>query len=475
MKRKGRDTQEPLQVIESGEKLYHLFVTGDFTNDIINSQFLRPAQGLGTVTVANRIASLSITSTMFDFAVLRHIKLIKSRSMRLRFLAKFANPLPYMQQAIGVGNNGNAFYFATNAAGQFVCKHQTGGISPQRKLTITVAATGAENASLTLNDILYTVPLTNAGGSLAFTAYQIAAYITSLGLSFPGTPITTFSYEQYVIFNYGFPSVVTGVHSFTSATAAGTLSTLQLGSNTTDYDYPISTFDPTKWNAYEITHDSSLQYANLSILNPSTARYDLVRRIVSPLPLLQDSDSFFQASILSYGSTTASTLELAKFEISVIPTGVRLEPAYTVNSVKTIVAATDTPCVTLKNNLEVNGNNNYTEMRIRNVTVTTDGTKSVLFKIIRNAVLSPTPSTSNFPNWTRVSPNQSIALTTSVPTTYSDGTLVAAFTLAKNESQIIDLLNIVDTTIYTLDTLTVTAISTAGSDVTVSIIWTENQ
>jgi hypothetical protein len=84
-----------------------------------------------------------------------------------RFTALFSPWAANSLQAAGLINSEDAFafgYFDTVGAesDKFGVIYSKGGKTERQELTITTAATGAENATVTVNGTPYTVPLTNA-------------------------------------------------------------------------------------------------------------------------------------------------------------------------------------------------------------------------------------------------------------------------------------------------------------------------
>ena len=158
--------------------------------------------------------------------------------------------------------DGYTFGFSGIAtARQFGIQHRRAGKVEVRQLTITTAATGIQTATVTLNGVAYTIPLTAApGGSTGYTASQIAVGLKTTAAA---------QYWQIdacssiVTFAYFSPGSINGTFSFSSSgagtLAAGSFTRLVTGSSPVDewiyqdqWDNKTIQFDPTKLNVYSV-------------------------------------------------------------------------------------------------------------------------------------------------------------------------------------------------------------------------------
>ena len=115
------------------------------------------------------------------YGVIRSRRTIRSRPGQgslFRFTALFdkANATALSLQAAGPFNATNAILVGYNGT-KFGIMHRTDGRHETRTLTITTPAGGGENVSLTLNGVLYTIPVTS--GTEAFNAYEIEAWLNA--------------------------------------------------------------------------------------------------------------------------------------------------------------------------------------------------------------------------------------------------------------------------------------------------------
>lgn len=106
--------------------------------------------------------------------------------------------------------------------------YEHGGKTEIRELQITTAATGAENASITIDDVVYSVPIT--AGTVQHNAYEIAEYLNTQTDEF------TFASNDDTVVSRALLSGAKGSYTFSSSTALGTWSTIQVGvDNTVDF------------------------------------------------------------------------------------------------------------------------------------------------------------------------------------------------------------------------------------------------
>ncbi len=102
----------------------------------------------------------------------RHTHNYLGSTLKTTFSASFTNFPGYIQR-IGYFNPSNIIMIGRNFDGQFGIYQAEGGKIHIETFTVTTAATAAGTATVTLNGIPYTVSLTNASGDTSFTAYQI--------------------------------------------------------------------------------------------------------------------------------------------------------------------------------------------------------------------------------------------------------------------------------------------------------------
>lgn len=159
------------------------------------------------------------------------------------------------EDGYSVGFSGST---ADNASRKIGFLHRRNGSAQIEQLTVTVAPTGSQTATITLNNVAFTVALTTST-STAYTAKQIA-------LALQADPVCGQQWDieacsNIITFIYYSPGPKLGTYSF-SSTGAGTIavaafSQFVLGQNPTDvwtyvdqWDNQDIQFDPTKLNVF---------------------------------------------------------------------------------------------------------------------------------------------------------------------------------------------------------------------------------
>lgn len=176
---------------------------------------------------------------------------------------------------------------ANDASRRIGILHRRAGKAETRALTITTAPTGAQTATVTLDGVAYTVPLTTST-SVAYTANQIAK-----GLKLLTTADNTWDIEActgVITFTYYSPGPKGGVYSFSSTgtgtLAAGTFSQLAIGVTPSDtwtyvdsWDNQTIQFDPSKLNVFGVDFRwLGAGRVRFFMEDPSTGKMVLVHR-----------------------------------------------------------------------------------------------------------------------------------------------------------------------------------------------------
>lgn len=231
----------------------------------------------GTVTsTANSTWQVSSGTTPGGYARLatsRYMTYLPGQGSMFRWTAAFTTTGGTTKDAYGIDNivqttgpidreDGYAIGYSgstsNNASRKIGFLHRRGGKAEIRQLTVTVAPTGAQTATITLNGIAFTVSLTSSA-STQYTAAEIAAKLKA-------DPVASQQWDidacgSIVTFIYYSPGLKNGAYSF-SSTGAGIIavaafSQLVAGANPTDvwtyvdnWDNQDIAFDPTKLNVF---------------------------------------------------------------------------------------------------------------------------------------------------------------------------------------------------------------------------------
>lgn len=202
--------------------------------------------------------------------------------------------------------DGLAFGFQNTVFG-IVRRHD--GRSEIQELIFTTGASGAENATITIDGTPFTVPLT--AGTVNHNALEAAESLAAQVANW------TFTSNDDAVVAVAIVAQPAGVFSFSSATAVAAFDQISAGLQPTEDFFPRSSWnvnkrpdlDPTKLNVYGVR----FQYLGAGgifffVENPSTGMLDLVHRIdytnTSDIPSLGDPNMTVGWAIASTGSTT---------------------------------------------------------------------------------------------------------------------------------------------------------------------------
>lgn len=278
--------------------------------------------------------------------------------------------------------------------------HRHDGLNEIRELQVTVAAAGAETATVTIDGTGHTVPLT--AGTVQHNANELAA---SLGAN-PAVQYDVVSVDDTCVFVSLVAEPKVGAFTFSSTgTATAVWSTITTGvppivdvvPQTTWNVNTVTGLDPSKMNVYKIqvqflggggikffiedsdtaefVHVHTIRYANSftvpSVGNPSfRLGWLAVNAGVNTTPITVE------------GSSAAGFIE---GDLTVT------RPGRAQNNVKTSVGTTITNILTLRNRRAFGARRNLTEVRPQIISISSDATKPVILQLIKNATLGGTP------------------------------------------------------------------------------------
>jgi len=349
-------------------------------------------------------------------------------------------------------------------------------------LTLTSASTASTNATVTLNSVAFTVPLTNAGGAIPFSAYEVANYsgYTNWVARNAGNTVI-FVYSAGV-------GAKSGTYTFSHASAVGTFATLTVGATLqTDWVYEANfntnpalsqSIDKQLGNIYEISF-SWLGYNSIrfSMFNVAVGETEVVHEIrypnTSATPSVQIPNFPLQFSCASLGSSTAMSLKTASMGAFTYATLQRLaNPNFTYNSAKAISATTETILLAIKMRYAMNGIVINSSVLLDTISIACDGTKATRISLVLNPTTLSASTTANYSKWAYADENNSMVVTDVLASTYTGGTIIASYYLAKSGS-IEKQYERGDYTLYRDDILLISAYSTGASDLNASIAWVE--
>lgn len=193
-----------------------------------------------------------------------------------RITALFKSGVTNAIQLAGFINGNNAFAFGYNGD-EYGIVRAYDGITEFQELKITTPASGAESASITVDGILYSVPLTS--GSVEHNAFEISNSLNSQ------VPNYSFSSNGDTVSALAAIPISAGSFLFSSSTAVAIWSQINIGSPAT-FDWisqsewtnqPSFNIDPEKGNVYQIKMQY-LGYGGIKfyVENPETTEFELV-------------------------------------------------------------------------------------------------------------------------------------------------------------------------------------------------------
>lgn len=441
-----------------------------------------------SITASNGLFNLTNGSDVGGYATLRTLRQLKYRAgqgILFRFTAIFdsVNAVANSVQLGGVGISGNNLCFGYNGT-SFGINKKSGGSGEVRRLEITTAEGSSTTAVITLNGVSFNVPLTNAGGSKEFTAYEIGK-ATYAGWS-------TSQIGVFVYFNKDATGPASGSYSLNNGggSSVGTFTQINIGVADTDLwvaqsDWNIDKLDGTgksgmvldvsKGNVYQIQYQwLGFGKLNFFIESDTTGNLILVHRI--NYTNNNTSVSLRKPSLrplfacASLGSTTPLYMKVgsfAGFNEGIIDYSYL--PRWSVSNSKSISSNTETVILVIRNKLLINGIINTSEMLVDHVDVATDGTKSVIIRVYVNCI-NGAGTTTDFTNFLEVSPNTSTTVYDITSDTKTNGFLVDSFVIQKVGNGFSEHQYFLERN----ESVTITAESTGASDVICSIQWLED-
>lgn len=451
------------------------FVSGNAVYGFIPSNFRTFVTGAGTATVSGNVFQTTSGTTLGDYGVIRSFRSINyktGQSAVVRFGARFPDNLALTWSGVGAFNIGDEFSFGYSGT-TFGIWHRYNGLAEVRKLTLTVGAGGAETATVTINSVVFNIPLT--AGTVQHNAYEISAYLNANQSLFECEQL-----NDAVIIDFLSDGAKAGTYSISSTgTATGTYSTLTTGVTKTsnhiaqaDWNGAIpSGFDPSKGNNYKIKYQNGYGNADFFIEN-SEGEYLKVHTIKwansSTFTNLLNPSLRIGLYCYSIGATSAVTVQCAYITGLISGQIARIRNPRGLSNTKTI-STTNTNIITFRSSRTFNGFSNQVEIDPISVSLVNDGTKNAIFELVTNATLS---GDTNFQSVG----NNLITHYDVTGGTVSGGTVIATFPVAKASDKIISLSDY-DIRIPPDLTITIAGKQVTGgaaADLTAGLTWYED-
>lgn len=323
----------------------------------------------------------------------REVPYRAGQGLRCLATALFSPGVVDASQLVGLINSEAFFGFGYDGTEFGIVFAREGG-REQQELEITTGAAGAENATVTIDNIPFTVPLT--GGTVQKTAYEVAASLNPQHPAYNFTSVNGFVYAIALLSDLG-----AGTFSFSSATAAGTFTEIEAGSipvetwvKQEDWNVnPGIDINPQLGNVYQI----QLQYLGFGgikffIEDPATSKFELVHVIryanTATIPLVKNPIFRCGWAARNTGNTTDITVQGASAAILVEGKIVVDGSHRGVCSFQTGIGTTRTSILAIQNRLSFSGVANRSEIIPRILHLATDTIKTALFEIVLNPIIA---------------------------------------------------------------------------------------
>ena len=306
-----------------------------------------------------------------------------------RFTGLFTTGVANSWQGVGLISVGDELSFGYNGE-DFGVWHRHGGLPEIRTVTVTGAAGGSENLTLTLNGTGFTIPLTS--GSTAHNAWEISDWIN--GDATAGAIWHADNVDSTVIITALSDGAKSGTYSFASSSATGTIAQTTAGvTKTSDHiaqsSWNLNTFpalDPTKGNVYQIEYQYlGFGAITFSVEDGESGAFITVHRIQYPntatTPSLGNPSLRLGLYAVSLGSTTDLTVKSASMAGYIQGKATKTRNPRAVDHTQSLGNSAETTLIALRNRKTYNGKFNQVEIEPELLTVANEGSKNVKIKV----------------------------------------------------------------------------------------------
>lgn len=446
--------------------------------NFLPSNFRAFTSGSGSTDVADGLLQVSTGTSVGGYGAIQSFRSMNYKPGEgglVRFTAVFESAVANSWQGAGLLNLGDELSFGYNGT-SFGVWHRHDGQAEVRTLTVTGAAGGSENLTLTLNSVAYTIPLTS--GTVNHNAYEIADWLNDTANQ---TIWKADQVDDTVIISAQSDGAKSGTYSFSSSTATGTIAQTTAGvTKTSDFvaqadwnGVDVSEWlDPSKGNVYQINY----QYLGFGAIkyyveDPFSGAFVLVHTIqyanANTSPSLGNPSLRTGIYCVSLGSTTDLSVKCAS--IAAFTQGKRVNtrnPRAFSNTQS--VGTSFTSVLAVRNRRTYNGLANQVEIEPELLTVANEASKNIEVEL--RATTDPGVEMDFTENGTNLVSDVS---TTSA--TVTAGRLLAAFTVAAGSSEFVDLTALrirVPPTLHLI--VQAKKSSGAAADVSAALTWYED-
>ncbi len=324
----------------------------------------------------------------------RQVSYRPGQGILARFTTIYDTPATSNRQLAGFAVNADRLVFGYNASGVFGIARFYDGDSEIQELTITTAAGGSENATVTVDGVGYTVPLTS--GTVQHNAFEIAESLNSQ------TDLYDFSSNDDQVVARSLLFGNNSSFAFSSSSAVASWSQIVAGSTPDEEfiaqaDWNIDTmsgFDPQKGNVYQI-RAQYLGFGAISfyIEDSDSGAFVEVHRIkyANTATTPSVSNPTFRVGWWSEneGNTTDVVIKGASAAGFVEGYSIRTEPPRALDNTNLAVGSSGFEnIITLRNRLVLDGRRNRTEVFGLGLSASTTSTKGAILQVLANATIS---------------------------------------------------------------------------------------
>lgn len=429
----------------------------------------------GVVTATDAVFRCTTSTDPNSFAGVlsrRSVTYRAGQGLLARFSAVFGTPAAVNRQQAGFTSNTDALMFGYDGT-TFGVLREHGGFAEVQTLTVTVAAAGAENATVTVDGVGYTVPLT--AGTVEHNAQEIAeslhAQVPLQRIAANGATVVTVGFFATPLGSFAFTSG-TAVAAWVQTTAGVTPIREHIPQASWNVD-PMPSLDPTLGNVYQIqTQWLGFGNVNFYVEDPEDGRFRLVHRLKYPNTSVTPSLSnptlkvgWFNGNAGGVTGTTLSGSSAAGFVEGKLMYHGNPRSAEAEN---VAVTSTEENLIAIRNRWDYGSRANKVEAQLTAISMASDSTKITHIALYKNATITGTHE------WEYIDQDQSIIEVCRTVTAVTGGTLIGTNVIGPGQSQLI-ILSEMAPLLEPGETYVVTAHVTSGaaSEVVVDLSWKE--
>lgn len=359
--------------------------------NFLPSNFRTFTSGSGTATVADKMFKVTTGTSVGGYGAIQSFRSLNYKTGLTglcRFSAIFTTNVANSWQGVGLINLGDELSFGYNGT-DFGVWHRYNGLAEVRTITITGAASGSENLTLTLNSVAYTIPLTS--GTTAHNAYEISNWLNNTSNQ---SVWVANQIDSTVIISAQADGAKSGTYSFSSSSATGTIASNITGvTKTSDFVAQsswnmdtVSWLDPSKGNVYNIVYKyTGFGEINYYVEYPDTGGNVLVHTIkygnANTTPCLGNPSLRTGLYCVSLGSTTDLTVYCASTSAFLQGTNVKIRNPRAYSNTKSITNAAFKNIFTIRNRRTYNYYYNQVEIEPIYLTLASEATKNCIVEV----------------------------------------------------------------------------------------------